>query len=99
MSLSLCTCLSLSLCLCLSLSPIHHLFAHVHGREFHGKEPAFTNWTHEFKDTLDYIFISPQWAVMDASRPGELQAGPIPTEDSPSDHCAISTRLELTGPA
>eukprot|EP01031_Cornospumella_fuschlensis_P032546 gene32546-39352_t len=31
----------------------------------HG-EPVLTNWNGDFKGTLDYIFISPEWVVQDA---------------------------------
>lgn len=67
-----------------------------------GKEPDFTNYAQvldqePFIDTLDYIFLSPEWAVKDV-RPlphrSEV-AGPLPIEGEPSDHIMIAATLEL----
>lgn len=71
-------------------------------KEWHGHEPAFTNWAQvkqevPFKDTLDYIFISPQWTVLGtAPLPNEAtNSGPLPTEHEPSDHLLISADLSF----
>lgn len=68
-------------------------------------EPAFTNnaWVGEtgpaFRETLDYIFLSREWAVR-AVRPlpplGSLGDGEFyPSEDEPSDHLMLAAELEL----
>lgn len=70
-------------------------------KEWHGQEPAFTNWAQvkqeePFKDTLDYIFLSPQWTVLGTGPlPNESISGPFPTEHEPSDHLLISADLSL----
>lgn len=66
------------------------------------KEPDFTNNarikdSEPFIDTLDYIFLSPQWLVEDVedlpSR--DILQGPLPTDTQPSDHILIAANLSL----
>eukprot|EP00397_Hematodinium_sp_SG-2012_P056232 GEMP01069215.1.p1 GENE.GEMP01069215.1~~GEMP01069215.1.p1 ORF type:complete len:329 (-),score=41.54 GEMP01069215.1:183-1169(-) len=69
-----------------------------------GGEPKFTNYAQVedqpiFAETLDYIFISPEWEVtaveelMDPTMQEML--GPNPTEDEPSDHYLIGAELKI----
>lgn len=67
--------------------------------EKNGNEPPFTNWAKvkddpPFIDTLDYLFLSPEWRVAAVEPLPEVQ-GPFPTESEPSDHLLISATLEL----
>ena len=71
---------------------------------FLGKEPEFTNFAkvlddEPFIDTLDYLFLSPQWTVADVLPLPALAdanlAGPMPTKDEPSDHLMIAAQLML----
>ncbi|EGD76526.1 hypothetical protein PTSG_07643 [Salpingoeca rosetta] len=64
-------------------------------REHHGREPEFTNWTHEFQDTLDYIFLSDEWVVRDACDPESFPEGPYPSERVVSDHIPLWATLDL----
>ena len=71
---------------------------------FFHKEPAFTNYAQTkddeaFLGTLDYIFISPEWKVVDAQKlpekTEELEGGgPLPTKSEPSDHLLLAASLE-----
>jgi len=62
-----------------------------------GAEPDFTNYS-QFKDepvfidTLDYIFLSPEWTVNDVDRlPSRPRtSGPLPNASEPSDHLKIA---------
>uniref|UniRef100_A0A7S1V4M6 Endonuclease/exonuclease/phosphatase domain-containing protein n=1 Tax=Grammatophora oceanica TaxID=210454 RepID=A0A7S1V4M6_9STRA len=67
-----------------------------------GKEPEFTNYARvkekdPFVDTLDYIFLSPEWTVKDVKDlVGKDDAGgPFPNANEPSDHILIRADLEL----
>lgn len=76
-----------------------------------GKEPDFTNYAapraafdeggEVFIDTLDYIFLSPEWTVKDMTQvpSRETVKGPFPNlEDAvrePSDHILLAAKLEL----
>lgn len=68
-----------------------------------GREPEFTNWAKtvrdktEFIDTLDYIFLSPEWIVQGVGElPDRVAAGgPLPSEREPSDHLLLSASLSL----
>jgi mRNA deadenylase 3'-5' endonuclease subunit Ccr4 len=69
-----------------------------------GKEPNFTNYARiredpPFIDTLDYIFLSPEWSVKGVkSLPHRDDAdGPFPNlaAGEPSDHILIAADLEL----
>jgi mRNA deadenylase 3'-5' endonuclease subunit Ccr4 len=48
-----------------------------------------------FIDTLDYIFLSPQWSVQEVpALPHRDGAnGPFPNENEPSDHLLIAAEL------
>lgn len=67
-----------------------------------GAEPNFTNFAINnngpvFCDTLDYIFLSPEWHVdnvLDLPHRDEVE-GPFPMETEPSDHILISASLSL----
>jgi 2',5'-phosphodiesterase len=69
-----------------------------------GKEPDFTNYARikeqePFIETLDYIFVSPEWKVKNVkSIKSRVEAGgPFPNLDrnEPSDHVLIAAELEL----
>jgi 2',5'-phosphodiesterase len=75
----------------------------VYAESDHG-EPDFTNYARvkedePFIDTLDYIFASDQWKVMDVKKlPSRDEAGgPFPNLDhnEPSDHIMIAADLKL----
>lgn len=65
-------------------------------------EPEFTNYAQirnedPFVETLDYIFMSPEW-VVDAVEPLprlDQVAGPLPIATEPSDHLLIAADLSL----
>lgn len=67
-----------------------------------GEEPNFTNYARvgdrdPFIDTLDYIFLSPEWQV-DATKSifhRDISNGPFPNAKEPSDHVLISADLQL----
>eukprot|EP01036_Dinobryon_divergens_P025797 gene25796-34382_t len=70
--------------------------------ELNGKEPDFTNFAQTvaspvFIDTLDYIFISPEWNVDLALELPNRQGvdGPLPNRKEPSDHLLIGAVLSL----
>jgi 2',5'-phosphodiesterase len=50
-----------------------------------------------FIDTLDYIFLSPEWAVtaVEELPHRSLVAGPLPNQQEPSDHLLLATTLKL----
>ena len=65
------------------------------------KEPDFTNYARvkdedPFIDTLDYIFVSPEWKVGDTIQlvDREKSGGPFPNAVEPSDHLMIAVDLE-----
>ena len=66
--------------------------------EKHGKEPEFTCWSEmgrnitEFKDTIDYIFVSDQWKVVNASLSPDITAS-VPSSEHSSDHLMLLTTL------
>jgi len=70
--------------------------------EVNGEEPNFTNYAKVldkpvFIDTLDYIFLSPEWkidSVRELPHRDEVQ-GPLPNKDEPSDHVMISAQVAL----
>jgi mRNA deadenylase 3'-5' endonuclease subunit Ccr4 len=58
-----------------------------------------------FFDLVDYIFISPEWTVVQADKlPGgkedieALSPGPLPNEHHPSDHLPVASNLQLSAP-
>jgi len=67
----------------------------------HG-EPDFTNYAHlkddenPFIGTLDYIFLSDEWNVMDVKSICHRNDanGPYPNDDEPSDHVVVAATLE-----
>jgi 2',5'-phosphodiesterase len=70
--------------------------------EANKSEPDFTNYAKvqddpPFIDTLDYIFLSKQWAVEHVKQlPHRDQAmGPLPNDQEPSDHMLIAANLYL----
>jgi len=83
-----------------TIDPVISAYAQVNG-----KEPKFTNFARNkdaaepFKDTLDYIFVSKeQWQVEGVDElPTEESGlqGPLPNDEEPSDHLAISATLSL----
>jgi 2',5'-phosphodiesterase len=69
-----------------------------------GSEPDFTNYARirddpVFIDTLDYIFLSPQWLVDSVDelphRSAVQEYGPLPTENEPSDHLPLYVNLSI----
>ncbi len=72
-----------------------------------GQESDFTNYAHNgaiseesFIGTLDYIFLSDEhkWVVKDVQalkNRNEVNNGPFPNADEPSDHVLIAATLEL----
>lgn len=69
-----------------------------------GFEPEFTNYAkvmndEPFIDTLDYIFLSPQWSVNNVlplpSKEASMAIGPLPTQHEPSDHLMIAADLSI----
>lgn len=87
-----------------NMVPMQSVYAQKNGRE-----PAFTNFssrkingdvTHVFCGTIDYIFVSPHWKVLQvlptpshARVQGTLAS--YPTEKEPSDHILIASELTL----
>ena len=65
-----------------------------------GAEPELTNWAFtrgsegDFKDTLDYIFVSDGVDVAGV-KPIRVTEGPLPTEAEPSDHVLIAADLSV----
>lgn len=62
--------------------------------------PKYTNYTKDFKDLLDYVFIDGNElrCVRVASNPPEevlAEATALPSEVFPSDHLAVAVDLEL----
>lgn len=68
-----------------------------------GTEPPFTNYGQfktnpPFINSLDYIFLSKQWAVDGVGALAHSIAefsGPLPADEEPSDHLMISAALRL----
>jgi 2',5'-phosphodiesterase len=67
-----------------------------------GQEPDFTNNAQvrdeePFVNTLDYIFVSPEWTVnlVEALPLRSEIAGPLPTSSEPSDHLLIAAEVSL----
>lgn len=68
-----------------------------------GSEPAFTNWTEGFKDTIDYIFVSKPLKVCAVLQlPSTSEMGPEPNslpranpegKGYPSDHLPLMAEL------
>lgn len=66
---------------------------------FNGKEPEFTcysdtRWGGEFKNTLDYIFVSKHWKVL-SSRLLINTTDKMPNMMNPSDHLPMESSLEI----
>lgn len=65
-------------------------------REHDGMEPEFTNYAQirdePFSGTLDYIFVSPGWKVLEThSLPAfSAMSRPLPAGKEPSDHLFIA---------
>lgn len=65
----------------------------------HGKEPDFTNFTHTFKGTLDYVFFSVNADTKCLDADCSLSAGennPLPNDIFPSDHLPIRTTFQIS---
>lgn len=71
-----------------------------------GGEPAFTNYafpdhqSEAFQETLDYIFLSPEWSVtgvLSLPAPAEVEGAYMPNDAEPSDHLLIQADLLLQG--
>jgi 2',5'-phosphodiesterase len=80
-----------------SVSPLRSAYQTATGRE-----PDFTNNARirdedPFVDTLDYIFVSPEWAVdsVDALPLRSEIEGPFPSASEPSDHLLLAADLSL----
>jgi len=61
--------------------------------------PAYTNYTHDFKGTLDHIFFSKNRfevkGLLGIPKPHEIIGKTLPNEEHPSDHLPIVGILEL----
>lgn len=92
------------------IEPMRSAYASAH----EGQEPDFTNYAAPrstleddecFIDTLDYIFLSREWKVLETIEiPNRSEVkGPFPNLDTgvrePSDHILIYAKLELTDSA
>eukprot|EP00596_Hydrurales_sp_CCMP1899_P007359 CAMPEP_0119053312 /NCGR_PEP_ID=MMETSP1177-20130426/74351_1 /TAXON_ID=2985 /ORGANISM="Ochromonas sp, Strain CCMP1899" /LENGTH=201 /DNA_ID=CAMNT_0007033235 /DNA_START=620 /DNA_END=1225 /DNA_ORIENTATION=+ len=71
-------------------------------KEKDGKEPEWTNWSkvkedEPFRDTLDYIFMSDDWAVDSVVKLPDSKdmVGPLPIAQEPSDHLLLSATLSM----
>ncbi len=67
-----------------------------------GQEPNFTNYAQVqeepvFIETLDYLFHSKQWDVVEveALSHRDSVAGPLPNAEEPSDHILLSATFQL----
>ena len=68
-----------------------------------GSEPDFTNYAKVqndpvFVETLDYIFHSKEWSVVDVEKlphRDSIEVWPLPNNNEPSDHILISASLTL----
>eukprot|EP00605_Chrysophyceae_sp_TOSAG23-4_P000989 GSChrysophyteH1.ASY1.ANO1.1089.1 assembled CDS len=88
-----------------ALAPVRSAY-----KVYNGTEPEYTNnarvtWNAKvqphFKETLDYIFLSPEWAVnkvrpLDYLPTKEEQDEPFPSKTEPSDHVLLWAELELS---
>jgi mRNA deadenylase 3'-5' endonuclease subunit Ccr4 len=81
---------------CVSSAPMRSAYAEKDG------EPDFTNNARAreddpFIDTLDYIFLSPEWKVESTKSivHRNIANGPYPNAHEPSDHVLISAELTL----
>ena len=68
------------------------------------KEPEFTNFTENFRGTLDYIWFSPEslniLAVSKVDDEGQLtDEGALPSSTRPSDHISLVTTVLYCDPA
>lgn len=77
--------------------PLRSAYAYMNGQE-----PAFTNCTPDFTNTLDYIFFSPSGHVEPVSflqlpeLDSEDVTGWLPNLHHPSDHLPIGADFELS---
>ncbi|XP_024538802.1 carbon catabolite repressor protein 4 homolog 4 [Selaginella moellendorffii] len=72
--------------------PLDSLYAAVQG------EPALTNWSPNFKGTLDYIFFSPSASMRPKTIlevPPDVEEG-LPNHFHPSDHLPIGADFSLS---
>lgn len=68
-----------------------------------GDEPAWTNYTPQFKGTLDYIFYDPKafapLAVLQLPAEGvvnhSIYSATVPNDHHPSDHFPIMTIFDV----
>eukprot|EP00240_Pyramimonas_obovata_P003883 CAMPEP_0118938880 /NCGR_PEP_ID=MMETSP1169-20130426/27320_1 /TAXON_ID=36882 /ORGANISM="Pyramimonas obovata, Strain CCMP722" /LENGTH=374 /DNA_ID=CAMNT_0006882977 /DNA_START=262 /DNA_END=1386 /DNA_ORIENTATION=+ len=74
-------------------------------KEALGSEPDFTNYAQvreqpPFIETLDYVFLSPGWAVAQVLPlvHRDEAGGPFPNASEPSDHVLIGAALTLPAP-
>lgn len=68
-------------------------------KEIFKKEPKFTNYTIDFKNTLDYIFVNKlikiNSALEDINNTITKKYKSFPNKDFPSDHILIASDIEL----
>eukprot|EP00658_Telonema_sp_P-2_P021684 TRINITY_DN18648_c0_g1_i1.p1 TRINITY_DN18648_c0_g1~~TRINITY_DN18648_c0_g1_i1.p1 ORF type:complete len:357 (-),score=65.68 TRINITY_DN18648_c0_g1_i1:226-1296(-) len=84
----------------LTLAPMRSAYASVLGAE-----PEFTNFAKTrnpadppFCETLDYIWVSPEWKVLSVDQlptRASLQVESFPSSTEPSDHLLIAAHLQL----
>jgi mRNA deadenylase 3'-5' endonuclease subunit Ccr4 len=62
-----------------------------------GAEPPFTNYTHTFQGTLDYIFFSAHLNLIceNAKPVPENLSSPLPNSDWPSDHLPLKAEFHI----
>eukprot|EP01062_Namystynia_karyoxenos_P020185 TRINITY_DN17647_c0_g1_i3.p1 TRINITY_DN17647_c0_g1~~TRINITY_DN17647_c0_g1_i3.p1 ORF type:complete len:399 (+),score=84.28 TRINITY_DN17647_c0_g1_i3:78-1199(+) len=59
-----------------------------------GKEPAYTQHAWPFTATLDYVWLSSEWAVEHVlDLPAQPDVDSYPTKDEPSDHLMVGATL------
>jgi len=77
--------------------PLRSAYAEANGEELNFTNYAKVQEQPVFVDTLDYIFLSPEWkvdGVRDLPHRDDIE-GPLPNKDEPSDHILISAQVTL----
>ena len=68
-------------------------------KEIYGKEPLYTNFTIDFKDTLDYIFVNSKVKILgsleEIDNSFSKKNKSIPNNNFPSDHFLQAADIEL----
>ena len=68
-------------------------------KEIYKKEPKFTNFTVDFKNTLDYIFVNKKVKVNSAlekiKKSYSKKYDSFPNNDFPSDHIMLASDIQI----